>query len=101
LGERQSRTREGAGSQRWARKWHDYRDATVFESWDAQIEAEEHFRAAQMAVAKIDARDMSEIALKASLSCVYDKVRLAGGQSAVIGYSVALNLVSLANPVRS
>ena len=71
------------------------------ETWRAVTGAEDDFRDAQMAVAKIDARDMSEIALKASLSCVYDKVRLAGGQSAVIGYSVALNLVSLANPVRS
>jgi hypothetical protein len=92
---------KGRARKRWARKWNEYRDATVFESWDAQIEAEEHFRAAQMAVAKIDARDMSELALKAALSVIYDKARLTGGQSAVIGFSVALNLVSLTNPVRS
>jgi hypothetical protein len=50
----------------------------------------------QMAVAKIDAGDMNELALKACLSGIYDTVRMrSGGQSAVIGFSVALNLVSL------
>jgi hypothetical protein len=38
---------------------------------------------------------MGELALKACISGVYDKVHLGGGQSAVIGYSVALNLISL------
>jgi len=48
-----------------------------------------------MAVAKIDARDMNELALKACLSGVFDQVRLAHGWSAMIGFSVALNLVRL------
>ena len=50
-----------------------------------------------MAVAKIDARDMDELALKAALSCVYDAVRLRAYRpnAAVIGFSVALNLISL------
>jgi hypothetical protein len=54
-----------------------------------------------MAVAKIDARDMRELTLKACLSGVYDKVSLSGRQSGVIGYSVALDLVKLTNPVQS
>ena len=85
----------------WVRRWKENRGDTVRESWAAQLEAEKHFRTAQMAVAKIDARDMGELALKACLSGVYDKVRLAGGQSAVIGFSVALNLISLTMPVAS
>jgi hypothetical protein len=92
---------KGRARKRWARKWNEYRDATVFPSWAVQIEAEEHFRTAQMAVAKIGARDIGELALKAAISCVYDKVRLAGGQKAVIGYSVALNLISLTTAVTS
>jgi hypothetical protein len=65
-------------------------------SWHASMDAEDAFRDAQMAVAKIDARDMNELALKACLSVVYDKARSPIGRNvAVIGYSVALNLISL------
>jgi hypothetical protein len=64
--------------------------------WQEVIAAAREFSAARMAVAKIDARDMGELALKACLSGVYDRVRLALGQSAVIGFSVALNFVALA-----
>jgi hypothetical protein len=74
----------------------------VSDSWDDQHHvAEEDFRAAQIAVANIAFGDMSELALKACLSSVYDKVQLSGGQSAVIGYSVALNLISLTLAVAS
>jgi len=65
------------------------------DSWQASMDAEDAFRAAQMAVAKIDARDMGELQLKACLSSVYDPVNLAGGRTAVIAFSVALNLISL------
>jgi len=44
--------------------------------------------------AKIRPRDIDELTLKACLSGVYDKVQLAYGSKAVIGYSVALDLVS-------
>ena len=63
--------------------------------WQAVKAAEDDFRAAQMAVAKIDARDMGELALKACLSGVYDTVHTSWPNSAVIGFSVALNLVGL------
>jgi hypothetical protein len=85
----------GRARKRWVRKWREYQDATEGESWKAQLEAEENFRDAQMVVAKIDARDMDELTLKACLSGIYDKVQLACGSNAVIGYSVALNLFSL------
>jgi hypothetical protein len=69
-------------------------------SWHASMDAEDAFRDAQMAVAKIDARDMNELALKACLSVVYDKARSPIGRNvAVIGYSVALNLISLTTVV--
>jgi hypothetical protein len=54
-----------------------------------------------MAVAKIDARDMDELALKACLSGVYDSVHLSCGRAAPIGFSVAFNLVSLTMPATS
>jgi hypothetical protein len=92
----------GRARKRWVRKWHAYRDAAgVHDSWAAQLDAEDDFRVAQMAVAKIRPRDMHELALKACISGVYDKVHLSYGSNAVIGYSVALDLVSLTNPVQS
>jgi hypothetical protein len=63
--------------------------------WQALIAAEDDFCAAKMVVAKTDARDMGELALKACLSGVYDAVQLSYPNAAVIGYSVALNLISL------
>jgi hypothetical protein len=66
--------------------------------WEAVNAAEDDFLDAQMAVAKIDARDMSELAFKACLSCVYDAVHLSSGRTATIGFSVAYNLVSLKVP---
>jgi hypothetical protein len=54
-----------------------------------------------MAVAKIDARDMDELALKACLSGVYDSVHMSWPNAAVIGFSVALNLISLTTAVAS
>jgi hypothetical protein len=83
----------GRARKRWARKWREYRDDTEGESWAAQLEAEKHFREAQMAVAKIDPRDSNDLALKAAVASVYDRVRLAGGAVAVISYSVALDFL--------
>lgn len=91
------------GRKRWARRWREYQDATEGQSWRSQLEAERDFRAAQEAVAEIRPRDMRELALKACLSSVYDPVPLAGHLSgaAVIGFSVALDLACLMNPVAS
>jgi hypothetical protein len=80
---------------RWERREHEYRYSVTMPQWQEVIAAEREFSAAQMAVAKIDARDMGELALKACLSGVYDRVHLARGHSAVIGFSVALNFVGL------
>src|ERR1700738_3285710 len=84
----------------WERRYRDYRHSITMDSRHASMDAEDAFRTAQMAVAKIDARDMDELALKACLSGVYDAVRLRDGRSAVIGFSVALNLVSLTMTTR-
>ena len=46
------------------------------------MDAEGAFRDAQMAVAKIDAGDMNELALKACLSGIYDMVRMRSGVAA-------------------
>ncbi|MFB9262285.1 hypothetical protein ACFFWD_03735 [Bradyrhizobium erythrophlei] len=91
------------GRKRWARKWREYQDATEGQSWRAQLEAERDFQGAQMAVARISPRDMRELALKASLSSVYDCVPQATYLSgtAPIGFSVAIDLVGLMNPVAS
>jgi hypothetical protein len=87
---------------RWERRYRDYRHSVAMDSWRASVDAEDAFRDAQMAVAKIDARDMNELALKACLSGVYDAARLRSGRNvAVIGYSVALNLISLTTAVAS
>ena len=86
---------------RWHRRITDYLDSIEEVTWEDNAAAEKDFRAAQVAVAEIDARDMRELAVKACLSGVYDRVSLSGHQSAVIGFSVALNLLSLTNPVQS
>jgi hypothetical protein len=81
---------------RWERREHEYRYSVTMPPWEAVNATEDDFLEAQKAVAKIDARDMSELAFKACLSCVYDAVHLSSGRTAAIGFSVALNLASLA-----
>jgi hypothetical protein len=44
---------------------------------------------------------MDELALKACLSGVYDSVHMSWPNAAVIGFSVALNLISLTTAVAS
>jgi hypothetical protein len=80
---------------RWNRREREYRYSVTMPPWQAVIAAEDDFREAKMAVAKIDARDMGELALKACLSAVFDAVHLTYPNAAEIGFSVALNLVSL------
>ena len=86
---------------KWLRKWYAiHNSAEVQDSWAAQLEAEKEFRTAQVAVADIKPRDMNELTLKACLSGVYDRVE-ASRSIAVIGYSVALDLVRLTIPARA
>jgi hypothetical protein len=80
---------------RWNRREREYRYSVTMPPWEAVLTAEDDFREAKIAVAKIDARDMGELALKACLSGVYDAVHLTYPNAAVIGFSVALNLISL------
>jgi len=64
---------------RWRRKWQDMQDATVGESWAAQLEAEKDF--------------------KAAVAAVYDKEKGAYGLNvAVISYSVAFDLFKMRMP---
>jgi hypothetical protein len=54
---------------RWKRIKRKYRAASgIDETWDAQLAAEETFRAAQFAVAKIEPRDMRDLALMCGCS---------------------------------
>jgi hypothetical protein len=53
------------------------------------MDAEGAFRDAQMAVAKIDAGDMNELALKACLSGIYDTVRMRSGVAWPLGRAYA------------
>lgn len=84
---------------RWARRWRENHDVVVGQSWAEQLEAEKHFRDALIAVAVIRPRDMKDLAIKACLSSVYDKVHLSWPNSATIGYSVAFDLVALTSTV--
>jgi hypothetical protein len=76
---------------RWWRKWREYQDATVADSWAAQLEAEDNFRKAQVAVAKIKPADMNELVGMAAVGAFYDKTMLRSGQSAVISHQVAID----------
>ena len=78
------------GIKRWWRRYHEYSDATTQSSWDALLDAERDFKAAQAAVAMIHPVDQNELALMAAVATVYDKVKLCYGQQAIISYGVAL-----------
>ena len=81
------------------RRWRAAREVTVDESWAAQLEAEENFHAAKVDVASAPSRDYHDVMVKAATSVVYDRVRLAGlGSVAVIGYSVAIDLIKTQLP---
>jgi hypothetical protein len=80
---------------RWNRHEREYRHSVTMPPWLAVLAAEDDFRAARMAVAKVDAGDMGELNLKACLSFVYDAVYTSFPNAAVIGFSVASNLISL------
>jgi hypothetical protein len=80
---------------RWNRRESEYRYSVTMGPWQTLLSAEDDFKAAQTAVAKIKARDMSELALKACLSSVYDCVRTTDRNPAVIGFSVSLDLIRL------
>lgn len=82
------------GAKRWDRKVNDWRFEVMTPSWDRQMDAENAFRAAQMALAKIDPATDSELVAKAYCAVVYDAVRLATGNGAVIGFSVALAIAT-------
>ena len=84
-------------NQKVGRREREYRHSAVMGTWRALTDAEDDFRDAQMAVAKIDARDMGELALKACLSGVYDAQHLSYQNAAVIGFSVALKLTPESN----
>jgi hypothetical protein len=73
-------------------------DATVAESWAAQLEAEKNFHGAQLAVANVTPRDEDDLVLKAAAAFIYDKVKAGYASTAVISYSVALDLLKSRMP---
>ena len=81
---------------RWARKWCDYRDEVCTDAWEAQIDAERHFRKAQGVVAMIHPADRHELALMAAAAAIYDRTYLGDGRSAaIISYGVVLGYFML------
>jgi hypothetical protein len=67
----------------------------VFPSWEKQLEAEDHFRKAQFAVASIRPADMNDLGLMAAAATIYDKTYLGGDQQALISYGVSLGVFGL------
>jgi hypothetical protein len=63
---------------RHVRKWNEVREATVRESWDAQLAAEDRFQYARVAVANAIPRDHHDLIVKAAASVAYDDVHTAG-----------------------
>jgi hypothetical protein len=86
---------------RWNRREREYRYSVTMPPWQAVLAAEDDYRGALMAVAMIKPRDMGELALKARLSSVYDRVYLSYPNGAPIGFSVALDLIRLTTAVTS
>ncbi|MEH2468985.1 hypothetical protein V1281_001759 [Nitrobacteraceae bacterium AZCC 2161] len=88
---------------RWFRRERDRRQASAMRAaWDAQIAAEEAFEAAQIAVAKVKPRDMTDLVLKACLAFVVEEpAKQIGWNAHVIARSVALSLANMASAVAS
>jgi hypothetical protein len=63
---------------RHVRKWNEVREATVRESWDAQLAAEDRFQYARVAVANVAPQGQSDLHLKVAASVAYDDVHTAG-----------------------
>jgi hypothetical protein len=84
---------------RWHRRARDYRETSAMRlAWDAQIAAEEAFEAAQIEVAKVKPRDMTDLVLKACLAFVFEEpAKLAVGNASIIARSVALSLANMAS----
>jgi hypothetical protein len=81
---------------RWWRKFREMQDATETESWHAQLEAENKFREAQTALAKVRAKDMNELEIKAAAAYIYDAERMSSyGRLAIISYGVTLDLMRM------
>jgi hypothetical protein len=84
---------------RYWRKWRETQDATVSESWAAQLKAEKDFLNCQAAVANVAPRDENDLVLKAAVAGIYDKTKMASGfDVAIISYSVAWDLFKMRGP---
>jgi hypothetical protein len=88
---------------RWFRRERDRRETSAMRSaWDAQIAAEKAFEAAQIEVAKVKPRDMTDLVLKACLAFVVEEpAKQIGWNAHVIARSVALSLANMASAVAS
>jgi hypothetical protein len=90
---------------KYGARWRKNRDqSSILAKWEAQLAAEDAFSAALIAVARIAPRDMAELAIKASLTVVYedgDFLELLRGNSAPIARSVAFSLIKMTLAVSS
>jgi hypothetical protein len=80
---------------RWARKWRENRDAACREAWDEQLDAERHFREMQLALARVEPRDMADLELKAAAAFVFDKEGTCYGQTAIVSYGAVLDFLRM------
>jgi hypothetical protein len=81
----------------WAR-WRKDRDPGLRAKFDALLAAEHAFADALVAVALVEPRDMTELALKACLGCVYEEgdfLELLCGHAAPIARSVAFRVIQM------
>jgi hypothetical protein len=88
---------------RWFRRERDRRQASAMRTaWDAQIVAEGAFESAQIGVAKVEPRDVTDLVLKACLAFVVEEpANMIGRNAHIIARSVALNLATMASRVAS
>jgi hypothetical protein len=75
---------------RYVRKSEEIREATVRDSWNAELAAEHKFHDARIAVANVVPRDHHDMFVKAAASVAYDSTLTASYQrNGIIGYAVA------------
>lgn len=87
---------------RWRRQQGALRySPAVTAAWEAQIEAENAYREAQVAVATIPATARADVVAKAALAVVYDGERLSSGPAGLISIALAYDVVRLDQAVQS
>lgn len=90
------------GKRRWAKKYRAYSNATTEKLWEAVVDAEQDFKAAQVTLAKIKPADQNELYLMVVAALLYDRVKLTyTGREAIISYGVAMGYFRLNGEVQA